>query len=173
MSDHILKLLRFFERDQAELRQAGTAEVSDTAMKLLAQQEREEFTDVDLLISAGRKFRLTGHHSIDAAVESWLTHQPTCKRFDVASSFLSGYWGSNWPIQETLAAQIAEKLPLCEADSNALPSMLVALSQVSRTAASDATKTRVREVLVSYRSRAAELKLQRGTIQLIDEAVAQ
>src|SRR6266576_2059585 len=107
MSDHILKLLRFFERDQAELRQAGAADVSDTAMELLAQQEREEFTDIDLLISAGRKFRLTGHHSIDAVVESWLTEQPTCKRFDVASSFLSGYWGPNWPVQETLAGQIA------------------------------------------------------------------
>jgi hypothetical protein len=171
MSHHILKLLRFFKRDEAELRQADTAEVADTAVGLLEQQEREEFVDVDLLISAGRKFRLTGHHSIDAVVESWLTEQPTCRRFDVASSFLSGYWGSNWPIQETLAGQITEQLPLCEPDPNALPSMLVALSQVSRTAASEETKLLVRKVLVSYRSRAVELKLQRGTIQLIDEAV--
>ena len=171
MSESILKLLRFFKQDEAELRQAGAQEVSDATRALLGQQERETFADMDLLISAGRKFRLAGHRSIDTVVESWLTEQPTCGRLDVASSFLSGYWGSNRPIQESLARQIAERLPLCEADPNALPSMLVALTQVSRTAASEATRLFVRKALVAYRERAVELKLQAGTIGLIDEAV--
>src|ERR1017187_3457672 len=103
MSDQILKLLRFFKRDVAELRQASTAEVADTAAELLEQQDREKFVDVDMLISAGRKFRITDHRSIDVAVETWLLQRPSCKRFDIASSFLAGYWGPNLSIQETLA----------------------------------------------------------------------
>lgn len=172
MSEHILKLLRFFKRDEAELRQTSTAEVAYTVAELLEQQEGEEFVNANLLISAGRKFRITGHHSLDAVVESWLTKRQSFRRLDVASLFLAGYWGENRPIQEALAERIAEQLPRCEGDANALPSMLVALCPVPRTAASEATKLLVRKVLLSYAMRAAELKLERGTVQLMNEAVS-
>jgi hypothetical protein len=170
MSDHIRKLLRFFKSDQAELRKADTGEVTETALELLAQQEREEFVDIDLLVTAGRKFRLAGHDSIDTAVESWLMKQPVCRRFDISSMFLSGYWGAGRPVRESLAKQIVEQLPHCESDPDALPSMLVALSQIFQTAASDETRLLVRNTLAAYQSRAAELKLEPGTVDLINEA---
>jgi hypothetical protein len=174
MSVRIVKLLRFFKSDEAELRQADTSEVSETAVELLEQQEREEFVNADFLVSAGRKFRVTEHHSIDAAVEMWLLlKKQTCRRFDVASLFLAGYWGAKWPIQETLAKCIVDELPRCELDRDALQSMLVALCQVSQAAVSDETKRVVRGALLTYASKSQELKLEPGTINLIHEAVRQ
>ena len=171
MSEQIRRILTFRPADQAALRQADPNEVAATFDELLTENEKETYVDGDGLISLGRKLRLAEHGGLEKRVESWLKAQPTPKRIEVATSFLTGYWRTKHPISESLTNLVIDRLAMCEAEPTLLAAAIFALCQVPFTGASDELKAHVKQILSAYIAKADALHLEPGLVAQMTDAV--
>ncbi len=171
MSEEIRRILTFRPADQAALRQADPNEVAATFDELLTENAKETYVDGDGLISLGRKLRLAEQGALESRVEAWLKQQPTPKRIEVATSFLTGYWRTKHPVSESLTTLVIDRLSMCEAEKTLLATALLALCQVPFTGASEELKARAREVLSAYIARVDTLHLEPGLVEQMSDAV--